>query len=510
MNMSLPLNLWKINEDIRGWAAGFGLDFFEVVFELVSNEKVNEIAAYGGFPVRYPHWRFGMEYDRMAKSHLYGLHKIYEMVINNDPCYAYLVDGASQIDYKLIMAHVYAHSDFFKSNLWFEHTNRKMMDEMANHATRIRRYIDRHGLDKVERFIDACLSIDSLIDYHFPDQVEKRAEKPDEAAAQRAEKEEADHRFRVKTPEYLEEFLYPEEYVKAEKKKKAESKQRAKRNPPYPMKDVMSFLIRNAPLEEWEWDVLSMMRKEALYFAPQGQTKIMNEGWAAYWHSKILTEKALDASEIVDFADNHSKAVAVQGMQINPYKLGLEIYRDIEDRWNRGRFGKEYEECTDARKRRMWDRRLDLGRQKIFEVRKIYNDVSFLDEFLTPEFCLEHKLFTWAFKEQLNRCVIDSRRFEAIKEQLLSQITNFGHPLIHVIESNFQNRGELLLHHTHQGTDLDLQYAQDVLANLALVWRRPVHILTTVGPEEQLWSSDGEKFETHKIVFKKEPEEPTK
>lgn len=491
--MSLPLNLWKYKEEIRQYAVDFGLDFFEVVYELVSSEKVNEIASYGGFPVRYPHWRFGMEYERMAKSHLYGLHKIYEMVINNDPCYAYLVDGSADVDYKLIMAHVYAHSDFFKNNMWFAHTNRKMMDEMANHATRVRRYIDRYGLSRVETFIDAVLSIDSLVDYHFPDQGQRpRVEGQDPSG---------DHRFAVKAPEYLEEFMYPEDYVEDQRRKVEAEKQRSRRNPPRPVKDVMFFLVQNAPLENWERDILSMLREESLYFAPQGQTKIMNEGWAAYWHSRILTEKALNSSEIVDFADHHSQTVATYGKQLNPYKLGVELFRDIEDRWNRGRFGKEWEECDDARRKGLWDRDLGLGREKIFEVRRVYNDVAFLDEFLTPEFCVENKLFTWLYQARNNRVVIDSRDFEAVKSSLLRQITNFGRPAIRLVDSDFRGRGELLLVHLFEGEELDRKYGADVLASLVKIWRRPVNLVTSVGKEGQLWTHDASTFKTESFQW---------
>ena len=505
--MSLPLHLWNIKEDILGYAKDFGLDFFDVVFEMVSNEKLNEIAAFGGFPVRYRHWRFGMDFERLSKGHMYGLHKIYEMVINNDPCYAYLVEGSSQIDYKLIMAHVYAHSDFFKNNMWFAHTNRKMMDEMANHATRIRRYIDRYGIDRVEKFIDAGLSIDNLIDYHFPDR-----RRPDISTDVGAGDQPPGHRFGMKTPEYLETYLYPEEYVESQKKKRAKEARQVKKNPPYPEKDGLYFLIEHAPLEEWERDILSMLREEALYFAPQGQTKIMNEGWAAYWHSRILTEKALDSSEIVDFADHHSMTVAVHGKNINPYKLGLELFRDIEERWNKGKFGKSYEECDDVKLKKMWNRGLGLGRDKIFEVRKVYNDVSFLDEFLTPDFCIENKLFTWVMKEsaRARSYVIDSRKFAEVKEQLLTQITNFGHPIIRVVDSNFGNRAELLLQHTHEGDDLDVRYAQDVLRNLATVWRRPVHVATLFEGEQQLWTNDGKEFTTRKYSLAEEEEKASR
>jgi stage V sporulation protein R len=164
MSMSLPstkfpTDLKEIKYEIEDHARSYGLDFFKVIFEVLDYRELNEVAAYGGYPCRYPHWRFGMEYDRLSKSHTYGLSKIYEMVINNDPCYAYLLKCNNLVDQKLVMAHVYAHCDFFKNNSYFNHTNRKMVDEMANHATRIQRYVDRYGTDRVESFIDCCLSL---------------------------------------------------------------------------------------------------------------------------------------------------------------------------------------------------------------------------------------------------------------------------------------------------------------------------------------------------------------
>src|SRR3990172_9854795 len=155
-----------MQKQIEGYARGYGLDFFDVVFELLDYKKMNEIAAYGGLPGRYPHWRFGMEYEHLKKSYAYGLHKIYEMVINNNPCYAYLLECNGLVDQKIVMAHVHAHCDFFKNNLWFAHTNRKMVDEMANHATHVRRYIERYGLENVENFIYNSPSIEDLIALH--------------------------------------------------------------------------------------------------------------------------------------------------------------------------------------------------------------------------------------------------------------------------------------------------------------------------------------------------------
>ena len=150
--------LRKLNLGIHEKALALGLEPFDVAFEVLTFEQLNEVAAYDGFPVRYPHWRFGMEYERLRRSYAYGLHRIYELVINNNPCYAYLLEHNKLVDHKLVMAHVYGHSDFFKNNLWFSHTNRRMLDEMANHGARIRRYIDRFGAEEVEQFLDVCLS----------------------------------------------------------------------------------------------------------------------------------------------------------------------------------------------------------------------------------------------------------------------------------------------------------------------------------------------------------------
>ena len=146
----LPKELADVQVEMEEHARRYGLDFFPTIFEVVDVDQLNAIAAYGGFPTRYPHWRFGMEYERLAKGYAYGLQKIYELVINNDPCYAYLLGSNSITDHKMVIAHVYGHCDFFKNNYWFSQTNRKMIDEMANHGNRIRRYMDRFGVEEVE------------------------------------------------------------------------------------------------------------------------------------------------------------------------------------------------------------------------------------------------------------------------------------------------------------------------------------------------------------------------
>ncbi len=165
---NLTPELSEIAHAIEKKSREAGMDFFTTVFEMIDYKQLNEVAAYGGFPTRYPHWRWGMEYERLSKSYTYGLSIIYEMVINNDPTYAYLLRANSLVSQKTVIAHVYAHADFFKNNYWFSRTNRRMLDQMANHATIVRKIIDEIGYDEVERFIDVCLSLEKLIDIHAP------------------------------------------------------------------------------------------------------------------------------------------------------------------------------------------------------------------------------------------------------------------------------------------------------------------------------------------------------
>ncbi|HAR41934.1 MAG TPA: SpoVR family protein, partial [Bdellovibrionales bacterium] len=260
-----------------------------------------------------------------------------------------------------------------------------------------------------------------------------------------------------------------------------------------PMKDVLAFLLENAPLADWEHDVLGMIRDEAYYFSPQGQTKIMNEGWASYWHSKIMTQKALKDSEIVDFADHHAGVMAMAPGQINPYKIGLELFRDIEDRWNRGKFGKDYDDCDDMVLKARWDKKLDLGRSKIFEVRRVCNDITFIDEYLTEEFVERLKMYTYAFNRRTNQYEIVDRDWTKVREKLLFQLTNRGQPFIYVTDGNFQNKGELLLSHKHQGLDLDVRWSRETMTSLAAIWGRPVNVETEYdGQKKLLTYADGE------------------
>jgi stage V sporulation protein R len=492
MSMLSMEDLAPIIREIEGHARNFGLDFFPVIFEMLDDEQINMVASYGGFPTRYPHWRFGMQYEYMQKSYGYGLHKIYEMVINNNPCYAYLLNSNQLVDQKLVIAHVFAHCDFFKHNAYFRGTNRRMMDELANHGNRMHDYMARFGQNEVEDFIDTCASLENLIDTRllFDDVPRSRSRaRSDESLAREVP--------RLRSKSYMESFINPPQYIEAKQRELDEAKEPALSSG---VADVLGFLIEHAPLPNWKRDILSMLREEAYYFAPQAQTKIMNEGWASYWHEKIMTRCVLTASELIDFADHHSSTLAVHPGSLNPYKLGYELFCDIERRWDSGRFGKDYEECDDIARRASWDQRTNQGREKIFQVRAIYNDMTFIDEFLTEEFCREQKLFTYSLNERNNRYEVADRSFTAVKEKLLASLTNLGHPYITVADANYDNRGELLLRHRFDGLELRRDFASATLEALHRIWTRPVHLETVAAQAPIMLSYDGARHAERAIV----------
>ncbi len=486
----LPAELRECQLWIEGIAKGYGLDFCETVFEMCDYDEINMIAAYGGFPTRYPHWRWGMEYLQMQKGYEYGLQKIYEMVINTRPAYAYLLDNNTMMDQKLVMAHVFGHVDFFTNNCWFSPTNRKMLDQMANHAARIRRYIDRHGVAEVEAFTDLCLSIDNLIDPFAPvfEPARRSSERDLEDAAL------SDGVVKLPARSYMDRYINPPDYLEAQRVQHRASMEQMKRFPERPTRDVAGFILKHGKLAGWQQDVLGIILAESYYFAPQGQTKIMNEGWASYWHTTMMTQNILTDAEVIDYCDHHSGTVAMQPGQINPYKIGIELFRDIEERWNRGQFGKEWLDCEDVATKRDWNTDAGLGREKIFEVRRSHNDITFIDTFLTADFVRKNGLFTYEFDRSAGHFVVDTREFEAVKQKLLFMLSNRGQPRIEVRDGNHANRGELELGHIHEGSDIQVDWASQTLRNLSLLWGRPVHLRTTVDDKPVTLSHDGTTF----------------
>ena len=435
--------LEKALEQIWDIAIRFGLDPFPTKFEVVPSTVMYEVGSYA-LPGRYSHWTFGKAYHRMKTMYDFGLSKIYEVVINTNPAYGFLLETNSLLQNKLVIAHVMGHVDFFKNNAWFSKTNRRMLETVSAHTERMNEYEFKYGRKTVEKFLDAVLSIEEHID---PDFFIKR-ENPNEK----------------KEPVKKKEGKF-DDLFSLEKKEETEEEPTEQQKKDVPEKDLVYYIMRHSPvLEPWKRDVMSMIHEEMEYFVPQMQTKTGNEGWASYWHSRIMRELDLNDAEHLEFADLHSSVVSPHKGQLNPYYVGYKIWEDIEKRF---------------------------GREKLFEVREVDNDISFLRNYLTEELCEELDLFVFELVDE-EEWTITEKRWEKVRDQLVANMTNFGFPYIVVEDGDYDDNRELYLKHRYESAELDENYARKTLEHIYTLWGRPVHLETVIEDETRVFHYDGE------------------
>ncbi|NEU31467.1 SpoVR family protein [bacterium LRH843] len=460
---------WKQLEraisEITEIATGFGLDFYEMRYEICPAEIIYTFGAYG-MPTRYSHWSFGKQFHKMKLQYDLGLSKIYELVINSDPCYAFLLDSNELIQNKLIVAHVLAHCDFFKNNVRFSNTRRDMVESMSATAERIAYYEHVHGKKEVEDFLNAVLAIQEHID---PSIVRPKLE-----WSMTDEEDNTNQRRKTAYDDLW--GLDDAQIVNQPAKQK-------RMFPPSPEKDILLFIEEySRELEPWQRDILTMMREEMLYFWPQLETKIMNEGWASYWHQRIIREMDLTSEETIEFAKLNAGVVQPSKTSINPYYLGLKIFEDIEERYNNPT--KEMQERQGVKP--------GSGREKIFEVREIESDISFIRNYLTKDLVMREDMYL--FQKQGSDYKIVDKQWESVRDQLASSRVNGGFPYLVVTNGDYLKNGELYITHSYEGTELDVGYLEKVLPYLYQLWGRPVHIESIVNAKAITFIYDGKKI----------------
>lgn len=439
--------LEKALEQIWDIAIKFGLDPFPTKFEIVPATVMYEVGSYA-LPGRYSHWTFGKAYHRMKTMYDFGLSKIYEVVINTNPSYGFLLETNSLLQNKLVIAHVMGHVDFFKNNMWFSKTNRRMLETVSAHTERMNQYEFKYGRKTVEKFLDAVLAIEEHID---PDFFIKREEPTNDQKDVVTKKKEGRY----------DDLLVVKE--KEEDQSNEEERPKQKREQ-LPEKDLVYYIMKNSPiLKPWQRDVISMIHEEMEYFVPQMQTKTANEGWASFIHSRIMRELDLSDAEHLEFADLHSSVVSPHKGQLNPYYVGYKVWEDIEKRF---------------------------GREKMFEVREVDNDISFLRNYLTEELCEELDLFVFELVDE-EEWTITEKKWERVRDQLVANMTNFGFPYIVVEDGDYNGNRELYLKHKYEGTELDENYARKAMEHVYTLWGRPVHLETIIEEETRVLHYDG-------------------
>ena len=321
-------------------AARLGLDPYPVNYWIVDYDEMNELIAYGGFQQRYPHWRWGMQYDRQQKQGQFLGGKAFEIVNNDNPAHAFLQVSNSLADQKAVITHVEAHADFFANNEWFGMFSHdpEAAARLARHADTIREYMQDPSIERaeVEKWIDHVLCLEDNIDQHRPYESVSADDGGVEIDTEAIEDQLGD----LALSEEVRKQVFDEEWLQAQR-----SDDDASSFPAEPEQDLLAFLRRHGrqydpdaekavEMTDWQKEIIEILRTEAYYFAPQKMTKVMNEGWASYWESQMMAgENFAGVDEFVTYADHMSKVLGSGGL--NPYSLGLQLWQYVENTENR-------------------------------------------------------------------------------------------------------------------------------------------------------------------------------
>lgn len=429
-------DLIEWNEVIESKAKELGLNFYPQEFEIIGFNEMLGYEAYVGMPSRYPHWSFGKSYEKNKTLYSFNLTGLpYEMVINSNPCLAYLMRENTLPLQILTMAHVYGHNDFFKNNRLFkEGTRAKLALEMFKlDGEIIREYINAPGIgyEKVERILDAA----HAIRYNIGRVIGRKEITDEEIRKNRID----DYKKAIENKSILDMDMVIEEPI-------------LDKIPLEPYDDVVGFIIKYGKLEEWEKDIVRIVKRETEYFMPQIETKTMNEGWASYWHYNIL--KSLDLPEGLhfEFLKRHNDVVAPILGGLNPYYVGFKMFEDIERRY---------------------------GKDKIFEVRAMERDASFIRRYLTQELCEELNLFQYGKKsfDYVIEEVSDESGWKEIRDNLAFTAGLGSIPYIRVTDLNTRDL-TLTLEHVYDGRELEATYAKETLKYVQQLWGYKVRLLT--------------------------------
>jgi len=413
---------WTI-KDLEKWikkiekrVKEFNLDFFEQIFEICSYKDMIGYMSYVGMPSSYPHWSFGKAFEITETKYRYGIGGLpYEMVINSNPCLAYLMENNTLPIQLITIAHVYGHNDFFKNNINLSYTRPELvLGRIKTRADRIRSYIENPsiGPEKVENLLDIARALSMQRSHSLGSEQSSS--------------------------------------------------------------DILLFIRDNNPfLEDWEKDILTIIDEEAQYFIPQRETKIMNEGWAVYWHYNIMKSLDLPDGVYQGFAVHHNRIVSPPPISvpfINPYHVGFKIWQDI---------------------RKRWDKKEGSGKgiERMFFSREVDRDASFLRQYLTKELMKELDIFQHEkiHRDRIITKISDKENWREIRELLIKNTGINSIPVIKVIDANYKKRQGLLIRHCHDGRDLLQEHTIRTMGHLQRLWKKAVFLETIENGQKVLY-----------------------
>jgi stage V sporulation protein R len=425
--------LREYDEKICILAKEEGLDWFPINYETCDYYEMIGHMSYHGMPSHYPHWSYGKSFERTHQLYNAGMEGLpYELIINSDPSIAYLMRENPMYLQLLIMCHCTGHSDFFKSNRTFEDTRPESVTiRFRNARKRMQEYIEDPsiGIDKVERILDAA------------------------------------HAIRFQTNRYPRKKLTHKE-LKSEYLEKIKNDQDEEwaefdidKIPLEPAHDLLGFIVEHAHhLDDWEKDLINIVRDESEYFIPQIKTKIMNEGWASFWHYKLMHKLELPQKYHIPFLKSHNQVIRPHIGGVNPYHLGFKMFQKIEERY---------------------------GLERCFFARETCHDESFIREYITEDDCIELNLFSYSKKKEYYSIdeISDEDGWKNVRADLIASVGINSTPKIYV--NSVDDGGILVLRHEHDGRDLDLNYADEVIQYVTVLWGDVVKLMTVI--EDEPW-----------------------
>lgn len=469
-------DLEKWDERIREKVEEFGLDPYPQEFEICDHNEMLGYMTYSGMPSHYPHWSYGKSFEKTKTLYDHGVSGLpYEMVINSNPSLGYLMRDNTLCLQILTIAHVYGHNDFFKNNFNFITSTRaeSTLAMFKAHAQRTRSYVEDPsiGPEAVERILDAAHALNMNVGRN-------------RALKRLGEEEEKQRLWEDAQPR-------PDPYSRIHRRQEYQAPD-LRKTPASPQEDLLPFIRDYNPyLTEWEKDLLTIVHEEACYFLPQIETKIMNEGWASYWHREIMNSLELPQELHLEFLVRHNQVVRPHPGSLNPYHLGIRTWDEIRSK----HVGSSPEDRENG------EPDAKTAHDEMFAVREVDRDISFLRRFMNEAVMRDLDIFEYEQKDDklvVSR-VSNEEHWREVKETLLRNVGMGSTPIIRVTDADFGSKRTLYLEHEHEGRDLQLEYAEKTLMHIHELWGREAALETVVNEKKTLLRYDEDGFKTEAL-----------